>query len=125
MLQAMRKYAKGWVASVFLGLLALSFGVWGIADIFRGGGDDSVEPAGDQLVSAAASALDLRPGSAHAFFHYLNEVRAATYVTVPASAARNTPTPDDVALMAYMKAHETQFSTPKYRDVSFASISPQ
>ena len=236
MLQAMRKYAKGWVASVFLGLLALSFGVWGIADIFRGGGDDSVATVGgvkipvsdyqlnyrnltrqvtrgggeitpaqqktlsrnalegvidqtaidnyvnryglmvtdqtvsariraipafvgplgtfdhnqflraidsigydeptfvaamrselarDQLMSAAASALDLPPGYAHAFFNYLNEVRAAAYVTVPASAAGNPPTPDDAALMAYMKAHETQFSTPEYRDVSFASISPQ
>jgi hypothetical protein len=35
MLQQMRKVAKSKVSSVFLGLLALSFGVWGIADIFR------------------------------------------------------------------------------------------
>ena len=42
----MRKYTKSWVASLFLGVLALSFGVWGIADIFRGGGDDTVATVG-------------------------------------------------------------------------------
>jgi len=47
MLQQMRKYAKSWVASIFLGALALSFGVWGIADIFRGGpADTSVATVG-------------------------------------------------------------------------------
>lgn len=53
MLQQMRKYAKGWVASVFLGGLALSFGVWGIADIFRGGPvDTSVATVGSTQIPA-------------------------------------------------------------------------
>jgi peptidyl-prolyl cis-trans isomerase D len=42
MLQAMRKYSKSWVSSIFLGLLGLSFAVWGIADIFKGTTDTSV-----------------------------------------------------------------------------------
>jgi peptidyl-prolyl cis-trans isomerase D len=46
MLQQMRKYAKSWVASIFLGLLSLSFGVWGIADIFTGTTDTSVATVG-------------------------------------------------------------------------------
>ncbi|HTK80256.1 MAG TPA: SurA N-terminal domain-containing protein [Rhizomicrobium sp.] len=235
MLQAMRKYTKSWVASLFLGLLALSFGVWGIADIFRGGGDDTVATVGgvkipvtfyqqnyrnltrqasrngdltpaqqkalgknalegvidqtaidnyvrrygltvtdetvsariraipafvgplgtfdhtqflraidsigydepsfvaairaeisrDQLLGATASGMELPPGYAQAFFDYLNQVRAAAYVTVPASAAGNPPAPSDADLAAYMKAHEATFSTPEYRDVSFAWVSPQ
>jgi peptidyl-prolyl cis-trans isomerase D len=35
MLQALRSSAAGWVAKIFLGLLVLSFAVWGIEDIFR------------------------------------------------------------------------------------------
>jgi len=46
MLQAMRKYSKSWVSSIFLGLLGLSFGVWGIADIFKGTTDTSVATVG-------------------------------------------------------------------------------
>jgi len=46
MLQTMRKYSKSWVSSIFLGLLGLSFGVWGIADIFKGNTDTSVATVG-------------------------------------------------------------------------------
>jgi peptidyl-prolyl cis-trans isomerase D len=38
MLQTLRSSATGWVVKIFLGLLVLSFAVWGIEDIFRGGG---------------------------------------------------------------------------------------
>jgi peptidyl-prolyl cis-trans isomerase D len=50
MLQEMRKYTKSWVSSLFLGLLALSFGVWGIADIFRGNADSTVATIGDTKI---------------------------------------------------------------------------
>ncbi len=50
MLQEMRKYAKSSVSSVFLGLLALSFGVWGIADIFHGSADTTVAAVGDTKI---------------------------------------------------------------------------
>jgi peptidyl-prolyl cis-trans isomerase D len=53
MLQQMRKYAKSWVASIFLGALALSFGVWGIADIFTGTTDTSVATVGGTVISSA------------------------------------------------------------------------
>ena len=36
MLDALRKSVGSWVAKVFIGLLVLSFAVWGIADIFSG-----------------------------------------------------------------------------------------
>ena len=35
MMDSMRKAAKSWVAKLLIGLLAVSFGVWGIADVFR------------------------------------------------------------------------------------------
>lgn len=51
MLQNMRKYAKSTPASILLGLLALSFGVWGIADIFHGSADTTVATVGDAKIS--------------------------------------------------------------------------
>jgi len=60
MLQEMRKVAKSRVASIFLGLLALSFGVWGIADIFRGSTDTSVATVGGEKISADLFQRDYR-----------------------------------------------------------------
>ena len=37
MLQWMHRISTSWVASLFMGALALSFVVWGIADVFTGG----------------------------------------------------------------------------------------
>ena len=36
MMDSLRNAAKSWVAKLLIGLLAVSFGVWGIADVFRG-----------------------------------------------------------------------------------------
>ena len=52
MMEAMRNAGKTWVAKLFLGLLALSFGVWGIADVFRGFGQGPLASVGDQQISA-------------------------------------------------------------------------
>src|SRR6185436_14424807 len=38
MLDVFRRASKGWVAKILMGLLVLSFGVWGIADVFSGFG---------------------------------------------------------------------------------------
>ncbi|HXC57250.1 MAG TPA: peptidyl-prolyl cis-trans isomerase [Rhizomicrobium sp.] len=60
MLQEMRKYAKSWVSSIFLGGLALSFAVWGIADIFRGTPDSTVFTVGSTQVPVEQFARDFR-----------------------------------------------------------------
>lgn len=235
MLQEMRKYTKSWVASLFLGLLALSFGVWGIADIFRGNSDVTVATVGgekipvelfqrdyrnvtraatrqgplkpgqarafghsvleglineaaldsyirhygitaadetvsarirampyfqgtlgtfdhdafvraidqagfteegfidyirgamerDQLIGSAASGLEMPQGYARALFNYLNEARAVQYITLPISAAGAPPAPTYSQLQAYIAAHASRFSTPEYRGVTFAWISPR
>ncbi|MEI9992155.1 MAG: SurA N-terminal domain-containing protein [Rhizomicrobium sp.] len=60
MLQEMRKYAKSWVSSIFLGALALSFAVWGIADIFKGTPDSDVFTLGSTTVPVEAFQQEYR-----------------------------------------------------------------
>ena len=52
MLNTMRKYAAGWVAQILLGLLVLSFAVWGIADVFTGVSNHSVARVGGTDISS-------------------------------------------------------------------------
>jgi len=48
MMQQMRGFAKSWISSVFLLVLAGSFGVWGIGDMIRGrAADTSLASVGD------------------------------------------------------------------------------
>ncbi|MCB1492097.1 MAG: SurA N-terminal domain-containing protein [Rhodobiaceae bacterium] len=54
MLNALRKSAGGIVAKVFLTILVLSFGVWGIADIFTGYGRSNVVSVGSTEISQSA-----------------------------------------------------------------------
>jgi peptidyl-prolyl cis-trans isomerase D len=51
MMESMRNAAKGWVAKVLIGLLAVSFGVWGIADVFRGSSTGALATVGKQEVT--------------------------------------------------------------------------
>lgn len=52
MLNALRRGAGTWVAKIFLGLLVLSFAVWGIADIFTGYGTTAIASVGDRDIEA-------------------------------------------------------------------------
>src|SRR5512147_1515381 len=56
MLQSIRNQAKSWVVFILFGLLILSFGIWGIADIFRPGVSNktTVASVGDIDISAQA-----------------------------------------------------------------------
>jgi peptidyl-prolyl cis-trans isomerase D len=51
MMETMRNAAKGWVAKVLIGLLAVSFGVWGIADVFRGGSTGTLATVGETEIA--------------------------------------------------------------------------
>ncbi|WP_374470563.1 SurA N-terminal domain-containing protein [Phenylobacterium sp.] len=53
MLAAIRNFAKSWVAAVLIGLLIVSFAIFGINDVFRGNFQDSVVQAGDRHVTSA------------------------------------------------------------------------
>lgn len=51
MLNSLRKYASSWVAQLLLGILVLSFAVWGVADVFTGFRSDSVAQVGSIDIS--------------------------------------------------------------------------
>lgn len=52
MLNRMRKGSGGWLAKILLGMLILSFGVWGIGDIFRSSGSSVVAEVGKVKIEA-------------------------------------------------------------------------
>jgi peptidyl-prolyl cis-trans isomerase D len=52
MMDAMRNAAKTWVAKILLGLLAMTFGVWGIADVFTFSRQGPLATVGEQEISA-------------------------------------------------------------------------
>ena len=52
MLDAIRGLAKSWVAMILIGLLVISFAMWGIADIFTGVGTTTVAVVGDHDIGA-------------------------------------------------------------------------
>lgn len=52
MLDQIRKGAGSWVAKIFIGVLVLSFAVWGISDIFSGRRGTTLAEVGDQQISA-------------------------------------------------------------------------
>ncbi len=52
MLTALRGSAGGLVAKIFIGLLAASFAVWGVADVFRGYHSDVLARAGNNEVTS-------------------------------------------------------------------------
>jgi peptidyl-prolyl cis-trans isomerase D len=239
MIQWMHRLTQSWVASVLMGLLALSFIVWGIADVFTGSSDTTAIKVGSTQISvdafgvayrqflrqasleskteitndearkeglprievqnlvsrtallnmahdmgteasqqdAAAEIRSMRQfaGTDGSFDHrvflqvmqnnsltedgfiaevrgdktidmlqkavtegfqapdsytltllaYLSERRAADYILVTPEMVGAIPTPSDAVLAAYVKSHAGRFSTPEYRDVSYAEVSPQ
>ena len=54
MLDTLRKTASGWIGMGLMGLLVVSFAVWGIADIFRGYGSSAVATVGGQEITTAS-----------------------------------------------------------------------
>ncbi|SCW41813.1 peptidylprolyl isomerase [Ancylobacter rudongensis] len=51
MLESLRKSSTGIVAKILMGLLILSFAVWGIADVFRGFGGQTLATIGDSEIT--------------------------------------------------------------------------
>lgn len=52
MLDALRRGAASWVARIFLGILVVSFGIWGIGDIFRNFNREIFAQIGSTQISA-------------------------------------------------------------------------
>ena len=56
MLRGLRKASSNWLGKAIMaavvGFLIISFGIWGIADVFRGGGRATVATVGNTEISA-------------------------------------------------------------------------
>ena len=76
------------------------------------------------LMQAAGAGFQIPTGYAKALFAYSTELRAAEYVMVYAKALAPIAPPADSVLAAYVKSHADRFSTPEYRDVTYAEIGP-
>src|SRR5260370_34557446 len=61
MLQGIRSRAGSYIVKILFALLILTFGIWGIGDIFRTGGTDTaVATVGDQSIRAEELQTALR-----------------------------------------------------------------
>ena len=80
MMDSLRDAAKSWVAKLLIGLLAVSFGVWGIADVFRGYNQGSLASVGGVDVTPAAYNI--------AFNRYLQNMQRQTGQTMTPDEAR-------------------------------------
>ncbi len=60
MLEQLRKNASGLVAKILIGLLVISFAVWGIADIFSPSIDTTVAEVGDEEISGELFLFEYR-----------------------------------------------------------------
>jgi peptidyl-prolyl cis-trans isomerase D len=54
MMESLRGAATGWIAKLLIGLLAMSFAIWGINDVFRGYRTDVLASVGNYEISADA-----------------------------------------------------------------------
>ncbi len=53
MLDSLRKLTSGWVVQIMMLLLVISFGVWGVADVFRGYGANDIAKVGNIHLTGA------------------------------------------------------------------------
>ncbi|GBF57267.1 peptidyl-prolyl cis-trans isomerase D [Candidatus Phycosocius bacilliformis] len=51
MLTAFRKFARSWVSAIIIGLLVISFGIWGVSDVFTRGPSDAVARVAGESIS--------------------------------------------------------------------------
>ena len=62
----MRKASSNWlgktIMAVVMGVLIISFGIWGIADIFRGFGQSTLATIGHTEISTNSSASSIPKG---------------------------------------------------------------
>lgn len=81
MMDSMRNAAKSWVAKLLIGLLAVSFGVWGIADVFRSGSTTALATVGGQEISGQQFE--------RAFQEYLQTISRQSGQSITPEQARN------------------------------------
>ena len=53
MLETLRKFTSGWVVQIMMLLLVISFGIWGVNDVFRGYGSNDIAKVGGVTLTGA------------------------------------------------------------------------
>jgi peptidyl-prolyl cis-trans isomerase D len=77
-----------------------------------------------QLIIPVQSAFQTPDGYFEALVAAETEQRAVEYLIVTPAMLPPIASPSDAVLETYLRAHASKFSTPEYRDVTFAYISP-
>ena len=77
-----------------------------------------------QFSQSAEGGFQLPAGYARALFSFATELRAAEYIIVDAKSIGPVRAPSDAELQAFVKAHPDRYSTPEYRDVTYAWVTP-
>jgi peptidyl-prolyl cis-trans isomerase D len=70
MLQQMREASRGWIAAGLMGLLVISFAIWGIGDIFRVGATTAVAEVGSEEINVERLKRDIT--------RFMNQIRERT-----------------------------------------------
>jgi len=78
----------------------------------------------NQLNYAIEGNFQLPATYMQAIYQYSAEKRAADFVILTPEQAGDVAAPSDATLEAYVKAHAGKYSTPEYRDVTYAAIMP-
>ncbi|MGB8602503.1 MAG: SurA N-terminal domain-containing protein, partial [Rhizomicrobium sp.] len=78
-----------------------------------------------QLETAVEGGFTMPVGYARAIMAFASEQRAADYVVVNDSGLAPIAAPSDAVLTAYARTHVGSYSTPEYRDVTFAKLAPE
>src|SRR5205814_814807 len=158
MLRGMRKASSNWlgktIMAVVMGVLIISFGIWGIADIFRGFGQSTLAKVGHieislnqfrqfgfseqryiadqrrvslrrQIAGSIAAGLEPPKTLIEALSRFQNEQRSIEYVKLDAAQAGAIDPPSPETLAGYFDDHKTQFRAPEYRKLSFVLITPE
>jgi peptidyl-prolyl cis-trans isomerase D len=60
MMDVFRRAAQGWTAKILIGLLVISFAVWGVADVFTGYRADALAKVGSQEISSEEFSQNFR-----------------------------------------------------------------
>jgi peptidyl-prolyl cis-trans isomerase D len=77
-----------------------------------------------QIGLAIAAGLVAPKSLIEALAHYQSESRAIDYVTLPAAAAGDIPTPTPEQLQSFFNDHKATFRAPEYRTINILAVTP-
>jgi peptidyl-prolyl cis-trans isomerase D len=77
------------------------------------------------LTGSIAGAVTAPDALVDAIYRYRNEQRRGRHVPIRASTITDLPEPAEEDLQAYLEQHQTEFTTPEYRKLTFVTLSAE